>query len=225
MNTAQYAIKTADYFSHVRLDVVSLMPRNPAQKVLEIGAGGGNTLRYIKEQGLASEVMGIELMKIPGSNQEHPLIDTFQIANIEEEEIGAAQGYFDVILCADVLEHLVDPWAVVEKISRHLRTEGLLIVSMPNLREFKTLGRIVFKGEFNYRPEGGIMDKTHLRFFCKKNILALLTTSSLSPIYCRPNFMLSEVPQGKKRRIFNRVTFRIFEGFLSVQYLVMARKN
>ena len=225
MNNKHYSIKTQDYFSNIRRDIVSLIPHNPAQKVLEVGAGGGNTLLYLKEQGLAAEVMGVELMNLPGSNQDHPLLDKFQIANIEEEEIAAEQDYFDIILCADVLEHLVDPWAAVEKISRHLRKDGLLIVSMPNLREFKTLGAVVFKGQFNYRPEGGIMDKTHLRFFCKKNILQLLTTSSLSPIYCRPNFMLREVPEGIKRRVLNRLSFRLVEGFLTIQYLVIARKN
>jgi 2-polyprenyl-3-methyl-5-hydroxy-6-metoxy-1,4-benzoquinol methylase len=225
MSTTHYSLKSEDYFSNVRRDIVSLLPRDPAQKVLEVGAGSGSTLLYIKEQRLAAEVMGVELIKLPGSNQEHPLIDKFQIANIEEEEIAAAQAYFDVILCPDVLEHLADPWAAVEKISRYLRRDGLLIVSIPNLREWKTLASIVFKGEFNYRTEGGIMDKTHLRFFCKKNILRLLSTPGLSPIFCRPNFMLREVPAGKKRRIFNRLTFRLLEDFLTVQYLVIARKK
>jgi 2-polyprenyl-3-methyl-5-hydroxy-6-metoxy-1,4-benzoquinol methylase len=225
MNTKDYSLKAEAYFSNVRRDIVSLLPRNPAQRVLEVGAGAGSTLLYIKEQRLAAEVMGVELMKLPGSHQEHPLIDKFQIANIEEEDIAAAQGYFDVILCADVLEHLVDPWAAVEKISRYLRPDGLLIVSMPNLREWKTLASVVFRGEFNYRPEGGIMDKTHLRFFCKKNIRQLLSTPSLSPIFFRPNFMLREVPEGKKRKILNRITFRLLEDFLTIQYLVIARKN
>lgn len=226
MNTTHYSVKTVDYFSNVRRDIVSLIPSNPAQKVMEIGAGTGNTLVYIKEQGLASEVMGVELMKLEGSNQDHPAIDKFQIANIEREEIAAPKEYFDVILCPDVLEHLTDPWAAVEKIATHLKKGGLLIVSIPNLREWKTLSNIVFKGEFNYQPEGGIMDRTHLRFFCKKNVYSLLTTSSLSPFFCKPNFMLGkEVPGARKRRIFNRLTFRLFEEFLSVQYLFIARKN
>jgi len=133
-------------------------------------------------------------------------------------------AYFERI-CADVLEHLIDPWAAVDKIAAHLKKGGLLIVSIPNIREWKTLARIVFKGEFSYRPEGGIMDKTHLRFFCKKNIYQLLTTPSLSPFYCKPNFMLKEVPQGKFRRVLNLLSFRLFEDFLTVQYLFVAKKK
>ncbi|HEX3935784.1 MAG TPA: methyltransferase domain-containing protein [Puia sp.] len=225
MTTKHYSVKSVDYFSNVRRDVVSLIPDNRGQKILEIGAGTGNTLHYIKETGIAAEVMGVELMKLPGSNQESPLIDRFQIANIEQDEIKAPPEYFDVILCADVLEHLVDPWATIDKIAGYLKKDGVLIVSMPNIREWKTLAKVIFKGEFTYYPEGGIMDRTHLRFFCKKNIRDLLTTPSLSPIFGKPNFMLREVPEGKKRRLLNLLTFRLFEDFMAVQYLFIAKKR
>jgi 2-polyprenyl-3-methyl-5-hydroxy-6-metoxy-1,4-benzoquinol methylase len=225
MKKDHYIVKSQDYFSNIRVDIVSLIPSNPHQKILEIGAGTGNTLVHIKENGMASEVMGVELMRIPGSNQENALIDKFQIANIENEDILAAEGYFDVILCADVLEHLIDPWSAVDRISRYLKKDGILIVSIPNLREWKTLFKVIFKGEFNYQTGGGIMDQTHLRFFCKKNISNMLTTGHLQPIYSKPNFMLKVVPEGRKRRILNLLSFRLFENFLAVQYLFIAKKK
>jgi 2-polyprenyl-3-methyl-5-hydroxy-6-metoxy-1,4-benzoquinol methylase len=202
-----------------------LIPNNPDQKILEIGAGAGNTLLYIKENQLAREVMGVELMEIANSNQKHPLIDKFQIANIEQENIQAKEEYFDIIICADVLEHLVDPWSIVNKLSQYLKKEGLLIVSIPNIREWKTLGKIIFQGDFSYQSAGGIMDKTHLRFFCKRNIYQLLNTSALSIFYSKPNFMLKVLPEGKKRRVINLLTFRLFENFLAVQYIFIARKK
>lgn len=225
MNRNHYTVKKNEYFSNVRMDIISLIPPNHNQKILEIGAGGGNTLLYIKENNIASEVMGIELMKIENSNQGNPLIDKFQIANIEQDDIDAEEKYFDIIICADVLEHLNDPWAAVDKIQKYLKKNGLLIVSIPNIREWKTLFAIVFKGEFNYQQEGGIMDRTHLRFFCKKNMYQLLNTSTLSPIFCKPNFMMKIVPEGKKRRIINMLSFRLFENFLAVQYLFIVKKN
>jgi 2-polyprenyl-3-methyl-5-hydroxy-6-metoxy-1,4-benzoquinol methylase len=191
---------------------------------LEIGAGGGNMLVHIKEKGLAAEVMGVELIQIEGSNQQNRLIDKFQLANIENEEINAQKEYFDVIICADVLEHLSDPWAIVKKISGHLKKGGILIASIPNIREWKTLLKI-FRGDFGYDPEGGIMDKTHLRFFCRKNMEQLLTTDELTPIWWKPNFLLKELPAGKKRRIINRLTFGLLTDFLTVQYLFIAKKK
>jgi 2-polyprenyl-3-methyl-5-hydroxy-6-metoxy-1,4-benzoquinol methylase len=225
MSVNHYVAKEENYFSNIRKDIISLIPNNPDQKILEIGAGAGNTLLYIKEKQLAREVMGIELMEIANSNQKHSLIDKFQIANIEQDNIQAKEEYFDIIICADVLEHLVDPWSMVDKLSRYLKKDGLLIVSIPNIREWKTLGKIIFKGDFCYQPAGGIMDKTHLRFFCKRNIYQLLNTHVLSTFYCKPNFMLKVLPEGKKRRVINLLTFRLFENFLTVQYIFIARKK
>ncbi|AXY77479.1 class I SAM-dependent methyltransferase [Paraflavitalea soli] len=225
MSTIGYNTKDQDYFANLRMDVISLLPADPGQKILEVGAAAGNTLVYIKEKKMASEVMGVELMAIANSNQRHPSIDKFQIANIEQENIEAPESYFDVIICADVLEHLVDPWAAVEKISKHLKKDGILLVSMPNIREWKTLSKIVFKGDFGYQPQGGIMDRTHLRFFCKKNIHQLLSTDTLSPIYCSPNFKLKVVKEGKRTRLINKLTLGLFENLLTVQYLFIAKKR
>lgn len=223
MSSQHYAVKESNYFANIRRDIISLIPSNANQKILEIGAGVGNTLVFIKQNKMAAEVMGVELMEFAGSNQSHPLIDKFQIANIEHEPIQAPVEYFDVIICADVLEHLVDPWTMVEKLSTYLKKDGLLIVSIPNIREWKTLSRLVFGGRFKYQPSGGIMDKTHLRFFCKKDIFLLLNTAHLKTTYCKPNFML--LPEGRKRRIFNFITLRLFEDFLAIQYLFIARKK
>ncbi len=225
MNKEHYAVKEGQYFSNVRMDIISLLPVNPNQKILEIGAGGANTLLHIKENKLASEVMGVELIEISNSNQSHPSIDKIQIANIEHQEIQAAPEYFDVIICADVLEHLADPWSAINKITTHLKKGGLLIASVPNIREWKTMARILFKGDFRYDPAGGIMDKTHLRFFCRKNIMEMLDTQDLQPIKILPNFILPVVKDGKKRRIINRLSFGLFRDFLAVQYLAVAKKK
>lgn len=225
MNKNYYNTKESAYFSNVRMDIISLLPADPRQKILEIGAGAGNTLLFIKENKLAAEVRGIELMDIPNSNQQHPSIDKFQIANIEKDDIDSPKEYFDVIICADVLEHLIDPWTVVDKIAKYLKPNGKLIVSIPNIREMKTMFALFFKADFKYDPAGGILDKTHLRFFCKKNIRQLLTTPALEPVYCTPNFLLKVVTEGRKRRIINLLTFGLLKDLLTVQYIFIAQKK
>jgi 2-polyprenyl-3-methyl-5-hydroxy-6-metoxy-1,4-benzoquinol methylase len=123
------------------------------------------------------------------------------------------------------LEHLTDPWNCVIKISRHLKTGGRLIASIPNIREIKTLFRIFVLGDFRYEEKGGILDNTHLRFFCKKNILQMMTAGSLTPVFCKPNILFKEVPEGKKRRVINWITLGLFVNFLTIQYLCVAEKK
>lgn len=219
-----YVSKSKEYYSHVREDIISQIPQNPQQTVLEIGAGGGYTLQYIKEHGLAREVYGVELFDIPNSFQKSLDFHAFIIADIEQNfPESLPEEYFDVIICGDVLEHLVDPWVVVQRLSKLLKKGGKMIVSLPNIREFKTIMKIFVGGDFRYTPEGGIMDKTHLRFFCKKNAVELLTTNELHVVAYHPNFKL--IKKARKKRMVNNLTLGFFQEFLAYQHLVIAQKK
>jgi SAM-dependent methyltransferase len=218
-----YESKDQVYFRQVREDLISLLPQNALQKILEIGSGGGNTLVEIKKNKLASEVVGVDIFTLPNTNQNNELIDKFIFANLETDDLDLPLEYFDVIMAGDVLEHLVDPWKVVEKVTKFLKKDGIFIVSVPNLREMNTISKIVFKGNFDYDPKGGIMDKTHLRFFCKKNVPDLFDKyiyriKSVQPI-------LEVTAKGSARKTINKMTMGIFEEFLTSQYIAVAQKK
>lgn len=179
MQTNQlYKIKDKEYFSNVREDLISCLDINSEGAVLEIGAGSCDTLVAIKERKLAQEVVGVELCALPNSNQQNPILDQLHICSVEESIQLLETNHFDAIICGDVLEHLVDPWVIINKLVSLLKNDGLLIVSVPNFREVKNLTKILFTGRFEYKPSG-IMDKTHLRFFCRKNLIDLVTNESL----------------------------------------------
>lgn len=217
-----YLEKETDYFTNIRKDVLAVLPEKKGMKVLEIGCGGGNTLVYLKETGLASYAVGVEMFDMPGTNQLNPLIDKLVLGNIEEIVPDLPTGHFDVIICADVLEHLVDPWAVVQKITPFLKPGGSLVLSVPNIQEFRTMAKI-WKGDFAYDPEGGILDKTHLRFFCKKNIRQLLELPQFAIEGIWPSFLYNK--DQKKLKLLNQLTLGRFESFLAIQYLARATRK
>src|SRR5215203_583761 len=170
-----YEEKRKLYFTNPRMDLVKLIPHNSDNKILEIGAGGGDTLIEIKRQRLASEVVGVELMEMRNSNQNNPEIDRFIICDVEKANFDFSKSYFDVVLLGDVLEHLLDPWAFLENIAPYVKKGGLCIASIPNIRYYTAMFRIFFKGNFGYE-EQGLFDRTHFRFFCKKNMKDLFTS-------------------------------------------------
>src|SRR3954451_18872504 len=96
-----YAEKGTGYFTNARFDLIKLLPENPENKVLELGAGGGDTLVEIKKRKLAKEVTGVELMQIPVSNQSHKLIDRLIIADVQKQDLPLPVSYFDAILIGD----------------------------------------------------------------------------------------------------------------------------
>ena len=215
-----YSDKANVYFTRPRKDLISFLPERTGLKILEIGAGGGDTLIELKQSGKASEVTGIELFALDGTYQNNALIDRFIVGNIEEIKPDLRTNYFDAILFGDVLEHLLDPWSVVKNVSGFLKPGGLLIASIPNIRSMQAFKKIFLEGDFGYTSEG-LFDKTHYRWFCKKNMIHLLTPTSFELVSVTSNL---ELKKGSGTRILNRLTGRFFEDFLTVQFITVTRK-
>jgi len=209
-----YATKPTNYFSGLRYDIIKLINCNDCN-ILEVGCGQGNTLIELKKQGKAKFTAGIDIVDLNQSSK----LDKFILADIENEKnIDLPENYFDIIICADVLEHLKDPWNELEKIKKFLKPNGILIASIPNIREIRTLASILIKGDFRY-VDAGILDKTHLRFFCKKNIMELFERTGYKVV--KITFDLSA---SLKRKLLLKFSFGMLEEFLVVQYLVVSRK-
>ncbi len=79
---------------------------------------------------------------------------------------------FDVVVCADVLEHLEDPAAVLARVRRWLSPGGVLFVSLPNVANVAVRFALL-AGRFEY-AEAGILDRTHLRFFTRRSARRLV---------------------------------------------------
>lgn len=218
-----YLEKPDYYFQFTRIDLLDLLPKQRFESILEVGAGGGNSLLYLKRQGIAKKVTGIELFDLPGTEQTNKNIDQFLIANIEQLPATTFSEEFDVIICGDVLEHLIDPWSARDKILSWLKPGGYFLASIPNVREFKTVLKILLKGTFTYE-EGGVMDKTHLRFFGKKNIIDLMGSGGLHIEKIVSN-LAYPAENTKTRAKFNNLSFKAFEQFLAKQYFVLSIKT
>jgi len=217
-----YQDKNKSYFSNPRIDLISLIPQNINNRILEVGAGSGDTLVEIKKLKLAQEVIGIELLDLKDSQQRSSEIDRMIIGNIEVMELDLPENYFDVIICGDVIEHLIDPWEALIKLRKHLKQNGVIIVSIPNIREYHILFKILIAADFKY-SDRGILDRTHLRFFCKKNILSLLTSTMYIPISVHSIFKLEKA--FSKKKFIDAITFGLLRDFMTAQYIVVAKKG
>lgn len=215
-----YSNKESSYFTSARMDLIELLPRCKTNKILELGAGTGETLLAAKSLGLASEVVGIDLVKIENSNQSNPDINKFIIGNIESLDLELEENYFDVIICADVLEHLVEPLLVIKKISKHLKMGGIFISSIPNIRHYTVMRSILVYGDFDYE-DGGILDKTHLRFFCRKNVIKIFQENGYDVIKIKTNMG----GYGLKHKLLNNITFGVFKDLFVFQFCTVARKK
>lgn len=217
-----YEEKAPDYFSNIRKDLTNLIkPNSKDLKILEIGAAYGETLFYLKEKGIASECVGVDLFEDVNNKQNYKNIDRFIFGNIEQIDLAEYNDYFDVILLPDVLEHLLEPKPVLNKIKKYLKEDGKIIVSMPNIRHYSALIKIFIKGDFRYE-ESGIFDYTHMRFYCRKNIQELLEISGYKIIIQESS--IKNYKGKSAAKLINLITFGIFEEFFSYQYFFVIKK-
>lgn len=161
-----YRDKPLGYYENARVEMLKYLPAT-AKKVIDIGCGGGALAKIIKERNKA-EVWGIEYVDEEAKMAKQHLDRVFS-GPCENYIKDLPDNYFDVVYLNDVLEHLVDPYSVLQDLKVKLSANGVIISSIPNVRYFKTFSRIVFKKDWQYE-EFGTMDKTHLRFFTGKSI-------------------------------------------------------
>ncbi|NIS74306.1 MAG: methyltransferase domain-containing protein [Deltaproteobacteria bacterium] len=178
-----YSTKENGYYSFVRWDVISSLKRK-YRNVLDIGCGDGSTLQELKKLQLAECVVGLDLIcKEPRVAFSHP--DEFLVGNIENIELPYEDGYFDLIICADVIEHLIDPWNVLKNLHRLLGEGGNIVASFPNVSYRKILRNLIFRNDFEY-VESGILDRGHLRFFTIKTALKMIRESGYKNVEVVP---------------------------------------
>lgn len=78
-------------------------------------------------------------------------------------------GEYDCVVFNDVLEHMVDPAGALGYARTLLKPAGCIVASIPNIRHFPTVWKLVVHGRWEY-AEAGTLDRTHLRFFTKESI-------------------------------------------------------
>src|SRR5258708_3485769 len=159
-----YALKPAGYYSAVRQDILVHVPLGP-NRVLDVGCGEGLMARVLKREGKASWVAGVEIFPEAAADA-RDVVDELVVGEVETLDLPFERQSFDVILLGDVLEHLRDPWRQLERLVAFLRPGGLAIASVPNVRNWRVVFALAFKGRWDYVPLG-IMDRTHLRFFTR----------------------------------------------------------
>lgn len=165
-------VHPAGYFSLVRTELFQFIP-DGRNVILEVGCGDGSTLAELKRIGKAKRIVGIEI-DAAAARRAKRVLDAIYQGDVERDRFPLRRGQFDFILFPDILEHLVDPWSVLKKMRAYLKPGGQIIVSVPNVRHFSVLRDLVLRDDWAY-SEAGIMDRTHLRFFTRKTILAAIT--------------------------------------------------
>ncbi len=212
----QVRVYTRDSGSHQpeRSDLWPYVPLGSG-RVLDVGCATGDLGAALKEQGRAREAVGMELSSVAAALAHDRLDDVIE-GDLETVEVPYPDGSFDVLIYADVLEHLKNPWAVAARHRRLLRPGGRIVVSLPNIGHYSTL-LMLLRQQWQYQ-ESGIMDYTHLRFFTRPGVLDLARRAGYEQarLYRRGG-------EGPKQRLLRVLTLGRSTDFFIPGFVLVAR--
>lgn len=205
----------SSYYQRLRTWPSSFKLKRDA-KVLDIGCGSGQLGQYFQNE-LQCAVTGVEITE---HNYEiaKTVLSNALLGDIESLDLHLIGNDFDYIIFSDSLEHMLNPDKVLTRVQQLIAKNGELLISIPNVRNFRVTFPLVIKGDWEYQDEG-LLDRTHLRFF---------TIASISRLLVECGFKIEEVlldlPPSSKVGVLNILTFGLFRNHLTSHYFIRARK-
>ena len=168
-----YEVKTGDPFSSQRVAVECAAKHPTRQSLLEIGPGSGAMTEQLHQLGY--EVTVVE------SNPLFAEMARRHAAQVICQDVEAIQWEilpnYDVVVLADILEHLRDPPTTLQKCVDHLNSGGRVLITLPNAAHWSVRLELLL-GRFQYRPRG-ILDQSHLRFFTRNSAKSMIKMAGL----------------------------------------------
>ena len=212
-----YETKSLQYFEGVRKDMLEIMSSHGGNAtILEIGCGNGAMGEVALASSIASRYYGVELFEGAASEAEKRLTGVV-CGDVESINLPWGDVEYDFIVASEVLEHLIDPWKVVNRLANALSPGGAFLASSPNISHYAIVKRLAL-GRFDLE-DSGPMDRTHLRWFTPDTFAMLFETAGLEVESLGP---VSE--PGPKARLLMKILPRNMRGRLWRQLNVQARK-
>lgn len=170
-------------------------------RILDVGCGDGTLSCYITDK--FRKIYGAEIAKDAANfAQRQEVFPSIMDVNMS---LSYKDNTFDAITCLEVVEHLLNPCHLLSEMYRILRPNGQLVLTTPNIRNFRNLYQLIFKGTFPHTsPDTFVWGGGHLHYFTRKDMNTLLKEVGFKRIgffINQDQFRIS-----KKRRLIHFLT-------------------
>jgi ubiquinone/menaquinone biosynthesis C-methylase UbiE len=151
--------------------IFKMMRIHKEDYVLEVGCGAGNVI----EKASRGKLFGLDISLYILSKAKEKLNQKIYLLQADAQYLPFKDQVFRQIICSEVLEHLLDPSAGLLEMVRVLKTEGAVIVSIPNESLINQIKGILIrlgifqrlfqcKGDYGEMPKR-MEDEWHLHTF------------------------------------------------------------
>jgi len=135
----------------VAANVVRLVGKN--KRVLDIGCGSGSCTKVLAQHGC--KVIGLECNPESIKKVTPYCVKAIQVDlnSCEWPSVLNGEKNFDVVVAADVLEHLYDPWTTLRQIVSLINPNGHFVISLPHIGHASVMACLM-NGNFEYQDKG-----------------------------------------------------------------------
>ena len=149
----------------------------PGGRVLDMGCASGGLLALLR--GRAGHLAGLEL-SASAATAAAEVADHVVQGAVEDPDLPFEEASFDLVVLADVLEHLAAPAAGLACGMRWCRPGGAVLVSVPNVAHWQARLTLL-RGRWP-QTDSGTFDASHLRWFTRDALAALLADAGLRDV-------------------------------------------
>ena len=185
-------------------------------RILDAGCAAGGNGELLKKAG-AREVVGIEL-SAEAAGLARTCLDAViegDLATVDLEPLAGEP--FDAVLFVDVLEHLLEPRAALVRYLALVKPGGLVVASIPNVAHVWVIANLLAARW--PQKDSGIFDRTHVRFFARRDMVRLLESAGLEVLEVRPYYSRSR----SIRALSLGLSLYVFRAYFARQYLLVGR--
>lgn len=206
----------------VRHDLLGMIDGRPA-RILSVGCGVCATEAGLQSAG--AEVWGLDISR-DAVARASKVIHRAICGDIETDPLAEIpKGYFDAILCGDVLEHLRYTELALGRIREWLTDGGQFVVSVPNAAHYSVIRELAFRRDWKYE-DAGLFDRGHYRLFTRKSLVRMLEAQGYAVEALGRNRPLA--PKAKKVWFLIRPMLAVapvLDDYLVQQWIVRGRKS
>jgi glycosyltransferase involved in cell wall biosynthesis len=167
VTSPEYRFKHDEHSSHGKIKKV--IENLKLGSVLDVGCAGGEISDFAAQ-------IGHKVVAVDINQPQNQLTNAIFVQHDLDKGLPLTiDGKFDLIVCADVLEHLRTPDKLLYDLQERLTTSGKIIASIPNFGNWYPRIRVLL-GKFDYDARG-ILDQSHLRFFTRKSFTRIANTA------------------------------------------------
>lgn len=215
-----------EYYLYSRMELIDLIQeeKEATLNILDIGCACGAGLACIKGKYPHANIYGVEIVSKVASIAKS--VTDVICGDIEQMEFPWPENFFDYIIMGDVLEHLHEPSIVLKKLYQHVKQNGHIIVSIPNMKHYSVMLPLIIRDEFTY-SDAGILDTTHLKMYTEVEIRKLLSNAKyqIEGFY----YAIQGEPEEAIDKIIDLlVSLSVSKDktkYLAYQYIVKAKKS